>query len=633
MKIFTLILVTALLLVIPPAQSLSAQAPTGEIVFVSKRDGGFNDGGEQIITGDIYVMQADGTNVRKLTDTPVDPGFYDPDYADQDWFDDRSPAWSPDGTRIAFGREGDYGDIYVIFANGSGFTRVTLPLEEDYYENPTWSPDGRTVAFEDIWQEGSTIAVTTPYNLYFPEGIAAGGEPDWSPDGRQIVYYCNDMYDRCSDTDESSFLDIYVANRDGSNVVNLTNSRAEDHEPAWSPDGTKLAYASKHSGNYDIYVMNADGSGLQRLMNNGADDREPTWSPDGTQIAFTRIMPNGNGDIFVMNANGGNQTNITNNPAADYQPDWKPATQMNVHPVLLVSSTSGGQVDGIRFKDEDLLAYDLTSHTWQIYFDGSDVGLGPNDVNALGVAWNGDLLLSLTAPQSIQGLAVDDADIVGFIPTALGTTTAGSFVEYFTGANWDLTTDGEDIDAIGFTTELVLSTLGNFDVASWTSDRLTGKDEDLLLRSSWYVYDEYAFKPYFDGSAVGLSQPSEDISDIWFNGRDLYLSTNGPFAVPDVSGDGADIFVCHQAWNAERTVTCTFTPFWDGSAHGFGGEVIDAFDIIYTTGLPVTAAAVDEPAADEVDDTVGDDVANDAGEAVNGEENIYQNFLPLISQQ
>ena len=61
--------------------------------------------------------------------------------------------------------------------------------------------------------------------------------------------------------------------------------------------------------------------------------------------------------------------------------------------------------------------------------------------------------------------------------------------------------------------------------------------------------------------------------------------------------------------------------------------MIDAFDIIYTTGLPVTAAAVDEPAADEVDDTVGDDVANDAGEAVNGEENIYQNFLPLISQQ
>lgn len=606
MKGLAILLIVCLLLAMFPASLVMAQTPTGEIVFVSKRDGGFDYNGYPVNTGDIYVMYADGSNIRKLTDTFVDPtGVY------EDWDEDNSPAWSPDGTRIAFGRWQDpamSGDLYVMFADGSGLTNIeSQPVDEYNYMHPSWSPDGQKIVHEDEYWD--YLHITTPYSGANP---GDGRDPDWSPDGAHIVYhyYIDDYINN----------DIFVMNADGSNKVNLTNDPADDREPAWSPDGTQIAFASNRGGNYDIYIMNADGSGLKRLMNNSADDQEPTWSPDGTHLAFTRIMPNGKGDIFIMNANGSNQTNITNHPEDDYQPDWKPAPQMNIHPVLLVSSTSGGQVGGVRFKDEDILAYDLAAHTWQMYFDGSDVGLGANDVNALGVAWNGDLLLSFNAPQPVSALGtVDDSDIVGFVPTTFGNTTAGAFVTYFTGADWGLTTDGEDIDAIGFTSgnALILSTLGNFTVHDQYYN-IAGKDEDLWRRDPWEGRDS-GVDMYLDGSTVGLTQPSEDISDVWFNGDALYLSTAGPFTVPGLSGDGADIFIYQGD---------TFRPFWDGSAHGFGGEVIDAFDIIYATELPVTAAGVDEVEIEEIDDAIGDDVVEEEKE----ESLNYQNFLPLITQ-
>jgi hypothetical protein len=95
-------------------------------------------------------------------------------------------------------------------------------------------------------------------------------------------------------------------------------------------------------------------------------------------------------------------------------------------------------------------------------------------------------------------------------------------------------------------------------------------------------------------------------------------------ATRSTSRNGNDIFL----YQSEDGID-TFQLFWDGSAHGFGSERIDAFEIIYATELPVTTAGVEEPAADEVDDTTGDDVADDATEAAA----LYYYFLPLINQQ
>src|SRR5436190_974671 len=82
---------------------------------------------------------------------------------------------------------------------------------------------------------------------------------------------------------------------DGTGLARLTNSPGSDGEPAWSPDGTKIAF-DFHDGHFGIYVMNADGSGLTRLASNPTDDRVPAWSPDGGKIAFMSFR-DGNWEI------------------------------------------------------------------------------------------------------------------------------------------------------------------------------------------------------------------------------------------------------------------------------------------------------------------------------------------------
>ena len=85
---------------------------------------------------------------------------------------------------------------------------------------------------------------------------------------------------------------------------------------------------------------------------------------------------------------------------------------------------------------------------------------------------------------------------------------------------------------------------------------------------------------YFDGSDVELTDSTENIGGVWVDGNgDIYLATNGAFAVTGASGDGADIFVCTPGSLGETT-TCTYTFFWDGSANGFSGEIIDSLAIV-----------------------------------------------------
>jgi len=139
------------------------------------------------------------------------------------------------------------------------------------------------------------------------------GNPAWSPDGTRIAFQST------RDGNE----ELYIMAADGTGVTRLTNNAVFDGEPAWSPDGTKIAFQSTRDGNAQIYVMNPDGTGVTRLTNDPAAAADPAWSPDGTKIAFASNR-DGNFEIYVMNADGSGATRLTTNPALDGRPSWSP---------------------------------------------------------------------------------------------------------------------------------------------------------------------------------------------------------------------------------------------------------------------------------------------------------------------
>jgi Tol biopolymer transport system component len=139
---------------------------------------------------------------------------------------------------------------------------------------------------------------------------ASDEDPAWSPDGNRIAFTTNRNGNR----------EIYVIDADGSDAVRLTNDPAADYEPAWSRDGKTIAFVSERTGDPEIFVMNADGSDVLRLTTTSARDAHPAWSPDG-RIAFASDR-SGSSDLYVMSADGSGLERLTTDGGAD--PAWSP---------------------------------------------------------------------------------------------------------------------------------------------------------------------------------------------------------------------------------------------------------------------------------------------------------------------
>ena len=143
-------------------------------------------------------------------------------------------------------------------------------------------------------------------------------QPAWSPDGQRIAFGSNR---------EGVDSEIYVIGAGGTGIQTLTTDPAEDSAPVWSPDGRQIAFESDRgtggTGRTQIYVMNADGSNQHGLSGSPADDRGPAWSPDGTRIAFARGS-DGAHDIWVAPAAGGVGTPLTTDALDETEPDWSP---------------------------------------------------------------------------------------------------------------------------------------------------------------------------------------------------------------------------------------------------------------------------------------------------------------------
>lgn len=248
---------------------------------------------------------------------------------------------------------------------------------------------------------------------------------------------------------------------------------------------------------------------------------------------------------------------------------------------LYLSFIDAASIPGVgTVQDEDIVAYDIGTGTWSWIFDGSDVGLGNFEIDGLAVLPGGDLLLSFTTAGTIGGVSSDDSDILRFTPTSLGSTTSGTFSMYFDGSDVGLTTNNEDVDAIGLTASgnLLLSTVGGFSVPG-----VRGADADLIqfTPTSLGATTAGSYSLYFDGSDVGLTTTSEDIDGAGLDSAgNILLSVLGAFSVPGVSGNDEDV-LGFAPTSLGSTTSGTYSMFLDLSTVGIAtSEDVGSLELV-----------------------------------------------------
>jgi TolB protein len=255
----------------------------------------------------LCIMNADGSGMRRLTTENNRRHYYG--------------SLAPDGQSIVYSsyREPNVYEIYSLALDDGSVQQLTDRI--GVLTGPEVSPDGTSIAMA----HGDPNTGNVQIMLMDRNGENAkdvpqivGWDPTWSPDGKQILFA----------SIAGGSVQLFVADRNGGGMRQVSNLPAVRGRSDWSADGQFLVTYSGPAWNREVYMLNADGSNARQLTPSGGNSQGPSFSPDGKWVVFTAYFDHYGDDhgceIYIIRIDGTDLRRLTDNEYCDYQPRWGP---------------------------------------------------------------------------------------------------------------------------------------------------------------------------------------------------------------------------------------------------------------------------------------------------------------------